>query len=471
MKKFLALKASAGSGKTFALTVRYISLLLKGATPSSILALTFTNKAANEMGERVFKTLNNLGNDEIYLNEISKLSGFSKDEILNRKTSLVDIYLNSELSIYTIDKFVNKILREFCGYIGVSDDFAIQEDDIENLSYKFLQSLNLEQFEKLIDFSYYESKKFNSIFELFKILIEKNEKIETIDIDLKLISLQKELALNIAFKLKEHILNCPKASDSAKKAVDFESFDELLNKGKTWLTKDFSSDSRDFKKCSNEYFEENFQKLKVEITNYYKLRSAYSLSSLYELYTLFRDFKKGYNKNKNYFTFTDISNFVYELLSSKIDKEFLYFRLDSKYNHILIDEFQDTSLLQFNILKPLIEEVISGSQESFKTFFYVGDTKQSIYRFRGGKRELFDYVSSKYNQIEVEPLNTNYRSSKNIVEFVNSSFSSLANYEYFNQQSIIENGYVEIINDEQLKEEETLNKAIQDNLSNIQIVE
>ncbi len=454
MKKFLALKASAGSGKTFALTVRYISLLLKGATPSSILALTFTNKAANEMGERVFKTLNNLGNDEIYLNEISKLSGFSKDEILNRKTLLVDIYLNSELSIYTIDKFVNKILREFCGYIGVSDDFAIQEDDIENLSYKFLQSLNLEQFEKLIDFSYYESKKFNSIFELFKILIEKNEKIETIDIDLKLISLQKELALNIAFKLKEHILNCPQASDSAKKAVDFESFDELLNKGKTWLTKDFSSDSRDFKKCSNEYFEENFQKLKVEITNYYKLRSAYSLSSLYELYTLFRDFKKGYNKNKNYFTFTDISNFVYELLSSKIDKEFLYFRLDSKYNHILIDEFQDTSLLQFNILKPLIEEVISGSQESFKTFFYVGDTKQSIYRFRGGKRELFDYVSSKYNQIEVEPLNTNYRSSKNIVEFVNSSFSSLANYEYFNQQSIIENGYVEIINDEQLKEEE-----------------
>lgn len=450
MKKFLALKASAGSGKTFALTVRYISLLLKGANPSSILALTFTNKAANEMSERVFKTLNNLGNDAIYLSEISKLSGFSENQILEKKEYLVNLYLNSELSIYTIDKFVNKILREFCGYIGVSDDFAILEDDIENLSYKFLQSLNLEEFEKLIDFSYHESKKFNSIFDLFQILIEKNEKIETMNIDLKLISLQKELALEIAFKLKEHILNCDKASDSAKKAVDFESFDELLDKGKTWLTKNVSTDSRDFKKCSNDYFEENFQKLRVEIRNYYKLRSTYSLSSLYELYLLFKDFKKRYNQNKNYFTFNDISNFVYELLTSKIDKEFLYFRLDSKYNHILIDEFQDTSLLQFKILKPLIEEVISGSQESFKTFFYVGDIKQSIYRFRGGKRELFDFVSSNYNQIEVEQLNTNYRSAKNIVEFVNKAFLSLPNYDYFEQESVIENGYVEVLNDDEL---------------------
>ena len=59
MKKYLALKASAGSGKTFALTVRYISLLLLGAKPNEILTLTFTNKAANEMSERIYKTLLN----------------------------------------------------------------------------------------------------------------------------------------------------------------------------------------------------------------------------------------------------------------------------------------------------------------------------------------------------------------------------------------------------------------------------
>ena len=64
MKKYLALKASAGSGKTFALTVRYITLLLLGAKPNEILTLTFTNKAANEMSERIYKTLLTLGDDE-----------------------------------------------------------------------------------------------------------------------------------------------------------------------------------------------------------------------------------------------------------------------------------------------------------------------------------------------------------------------------------------------------------------------
>ncbi|WP_298749838.1 RecB-like helicase [uncultured Arcobacter sp.] len=454
MKEYLALKASAGSGKTFALTVRYISLLLKGANPTEILALTFTNKAAKEMSERVFKTLKNLGNDEIYLEQISKVSELSNEQILNKKDNLINLYLNSELSIYTIDKFINKILREFSGYIGVDDDFSIKQDNVENLQYKFLQSLGLENFDKLITFSYYESKKFNSIFDIFQNLNEKNEEFKVVNIEEKLIPLQKNLALEIAIKLKNHIISCEGASNASLKAVDFNNFEELLERGKTWLTKDVASDSRDFKKWVNEEFEKNFQELKIEISNYYKLRSAYSLSSLYELYNLFKDFKKSYNKNKNYFTFNDISNYVYELLSSKIDKDFLYFRLDSKYNHILIDEFQDTSLLQYKILEPLIEETLSGNSEKFKSFFYVGDTKQSIYRFRGGKRELFDFVSKKHNQIETEILNTNFRSAKNIVEFVNRAFLNLNNYEYYEQLSNIENGYVEVINDESLKEDE-----------------
>ena len=452
MKKYLALKASAGSGKTFALTVRYISLLLLGAKPNEILTLTFTNKAANEMSERIYKTLLTLGDDEAYINAIINQSNLSKEEILGKKAYLIKSFTNATLSIFTIDKFINKILREFCGYVGISDDFEIKEDDIEALSLKFLESLDSKQFETLIDFSHYEKKKFNSLFELFKNLLEKNEKVDILNIDATLIDFQKENVMTHAFKIKEAILNCSVASNSAQKAVDFEKFDDLF--GRTWLEKDTLADYSYFKKCANETLESYFSSLKDEIGIYYKLRAGYSLSKLFELYLMFKDFKFNFNKNKNYLEFNDISNLVYELLSTKIDKEFLYFRLDSTYSHMLIDEFQDTSLLQYKILEPLISEIMSGDTTKFKTFFYVGDTKQSIYRFRGGKRELFDYVAKTNPQLEVEVLNTNYRSCENIISYVNSLFLNLPNYEYFEQESISKDGYVEVVVDNALEEDD-----------------
>ncbi|WP_323668344.1 RecB-like helicase [Aliarcobacter butzleri] len=452
MKNYLALKASAGSGKTFALTVRYICLLLLGAKPNEILTLTFTNKAANEMSERIYKTLLTLGDDEAYLNAIENEVNLSKEEILGKKNILIKQFSNANLSIFTIDKFVNKILREFCGYIGISDDFEIKNDDIEKLSYEFLKSLNEKDFQTLIDLSFYEKKKFNSIFELFKTILEKNEDIEVINIDASLIELQKENILKEAFKIKESILSCANASNSAKNAVDFETFEDLF--GRTWLEKENFEDYSYFKKCANESNKSDFFNLKEELSIYYKIRTGFSLNKIFEVYLKFKDFKFEFNKNKNYLEFNDISNLVYDLLSTKIDKDFLYFRLDSNYSHILIDEFQDTSLLQYKILEPLIDEILSGDVTKFKTFFYVGDTKQSIYRFRGGKRELFDYVANTNKILEVEVLNTNYRSCENVINFVNELFLNLPNYEYFKQESVRTNGYVEVVVDATFEEDE-----------------
>ncbi|MCT7552409.1 RecB-like helicase [Aliarcobacter butzleri] len=452
MKNYLALKASAGSGKTFALTVRYICLLLLGAKPNEILTLTFTNKAANEMSERIYKTLLTLGDDEAYLNAIENEVNLSKQEILGKKNILIKQFSNANLSIFTIDKFVNKILREFCGYIGISDDFEIKNDDIEKLSYEFLKSLNEKDFQTLIDLSFYEKKKFNSIFELFKTILEKNEDIEVINIDASLIELQKENILKEAFKIKESILSCANASNSAKNAVDFETFEDLF--GRTWLEKENFEDYSYFKKCANESNKNDFFKLKEELSIYYKIRAGFSLNKIFEVYLKFKNFKFEFNKNKNYLEFNDISNLVYDLLSTKIDKDFLYFRLDSNYSHILIDEFQDTSLLQYKILEPLIDEILSGDVTKFKTFFYVGDTKQSIYRFRGGKRELFDYVANTNKILEVEVLNTNYRSCENVINFVNELFLNLPNYEYFKQESVRTNGYVEVVVDATFEEDE-----------------
>ena len=144
---------------------------------------------------------------------------------------------------------------------------------------------------------------------------------------------------------------------------------------------------------------------------------------------------------------TDIANLTYKLLSTTLNgqTDFLYFRLDAKYNHILIDEFQDTSLLQYKILKPLIDEVFNGIGTSYKTFFYVGDIKQSIYRFRGGKSDLFDYLSSNYDNLKVENLTRNYRSSSNIVKFVNDVFMPLPNFDMVEQSWNKEGGLVEVI--------------------------
>jgi len=450
MERYLALKASAGSGKTFALTIRYISLLLKGANVSEILTLTFTNKAALEMNQRIYKTLQTLGNDEAYLEQLVKVSGFSKEYILGKKAFLIKSFSNSTICIFTIDKFVNKILREFCGYIGISDDFEIKEDDIELLSYKFLQSLDENSFNDLVEFSNYERKKFNLIFELFKSLIQKNENINLVNIDNSLINLQKKSVLEQAFKIKNHILSCDEASPSAIKAVDFTNFEELF--AKSWISKNSLFDYSYFKKCANDLINQEFLKLKDEFKNYYKIRANYSLNKIFKLYLEFKEFKLNFNKTKNYFEFNDISNLVYELLNQKINKDFLYFRLDSTYQHILIDEFQDTSILQYKILKPLIDETLSGDQTKFKTFFYVGDPKQSIYRFRGGKRELFDFVLKTNPIIKLEHLNTNYRSCKNIIDFVNNIFLNLQNYDYAKQESITKDGFVQVIEDEKLQE-------------------
>lgn len=449
MEKYLALKASAGSGKTFALTVRYITLLLLGAKPNEILTLTFTNKAAAEMSQRVLNTLQTLGDDKSYLGEISRVSNLSEDEILSKKKSLLNLFSNSSLSIYTIDKFVNKILKEFGGYAGISDDFEILSDDEELLGYHFLNSLDESSFKDLVDFSLYEGKKFNSLFTLFKSLIEKNEEFNTLEIDAYLIDLLKDEILKCAFKIKEHFLNCSEASNSAIKAVDFTNFEELFLK--TWIQKDSLFDYSYFKKCANETINNEFLNLKELFFKYYKVRASYSLSKIFKLFNKFKEFKFEFNKRKNYYEFNDISNIVYMLLNSKIDRDFLYFRLDSNYNHILIDEFQDTSILQYKILKPLIEEIISGSSDKFKTFFYVGDPKQSIYRFRGGNKELFDYVLQQNSQIALNSLNTNYRSNKVVVDFVNSVFTKLDNFDYEVQNSIKDGGFVEVIEDDSLE--------------------
>ncbi|HHS93359.1 MAG TPA: RecB-like helicase, partial [Campylobacterales bacterium] len=125
----LAYSASAGSGKTFTLSVRYLSLLFMGEDASTILAATFTNKAAAEMKERVIKLLTQLEEKEDELKEIVKQTGFSKEELLAKQPEVLANFLASSNFIVTLDSFFTAILRSASLYIDIEPDFVTKEID------------------------------------------------------------------------------------------------------------------------------------------------------------------------------------------------------------------------------------------------------------------------------------------------------------------------------------------------------
>ncbi|MBT0606364.1 UvrD-helicase domain-containing protein, partial [Campylobacter lari] len=149
---FLALEASAGSGKTFALSVRFVALVLMGAKINEILALTFTNKTANEMKERIFKTflefdmLEN-GQNKAECNELMKMLDKSKEELIALKEKYKDEFLRSKLNIYTFDSFFSQIIRSFALNLDLMSDFIITE---ESDNYKnFIAKLSEEELQAL----------------------------------------------------------------------------------------------------------------------------------------------------------------------------------------------------------------------------------------------------------------------------------------------------------------------------------
>jgi exodeoxyribonuclease V beta subunit len=191
--------------------------------------------------------------------------------------------------------------------------------------------------------------------------------------------------------------------------------------------------------------------LKQELALWAKAKESVVLQSLFKIYDYYRNATITNAKTSGILSFDDLGYFTYRLLHESISKEFLYFKIDSKFKHILLDEFQDTSTLQFLLLKPLIDEIFSGyGQSEFKSFFYVGDTKQSLYRFRGGVEELFDKVAENYD-VKIEQMDTNYRSSKNVVEQVNHWFETvMADYVPQKCKEGASQGYVKVFDSEAL---------------------
>lgn len=448
----LAYEASAGSGKTFMLVVRYLSLLFKGASANKILALTFTNKAANEMQERVVLTLEEL-ESRGELGEIAKVTGFSREYLLQERKRVLEEFLNSNTKIMTIDKFFTQILRKFSLYASLMPDFTTMSSQHElKLLSRFLKEVSVAgKKETLINLSLQSNKRLESIFNLLDEFYTKQKELSHLKFTKEDTYKYENEAMIYLAELRELVESCDSASATVKKAVIAESFDELS--AKTWIGRE-SLDYRTFSKCYIPAMDELLVKIQAVIKNQNQAKEQNFFYALNELVEVYVKSKEALYHDDSELSFNDVTVLVYYLLKERVDSEFLYFRLDSVIEHMLLDEFQDTSILQYEILKPLIDEILSGvGATEDGSFFFVGDVKQSIYRFRGGVSALFGAVKEECNT-EVEQLLTNYRSQREVIEFVNNVFKQrINNYSPQKVREDAQNGYVEVISSDELLDE------------------
>ncbi len=433
-RQCMALKASAGSGKTFALSVRFLALLFKGANPSEILTLTFTKKATAEMKERILDYLKILQKENLedekekeksqnILKELEEKYRLDPSFVQNSAQKIYQRFLNAEIRISTIDAFFQSILRKFCWFVGLSANFEVNEDTKvhqQQLNEGFLSALNGEQLEELSVFIAqclsYDNYTSDSILERLRFL---KNKLYLFDLNKKEPAFDEEGFLEKLRSLNQQIQSIETASDKAKTAIKCDDFRGFLNSSLTWLEK--KSEYRHFKKLKDEIptLESECEEIENDLKRYYEARET-------AIFKKFPKFIQLYDKATSKIQALDfdaIKDKVHALLDGyeELPAEFFYFRLDSKIAHILIDEFQDTSLNDYKILAPFIDEIKAGIGQAKwqRSVFFVGDVKQSIYAFRGSFSSLFESVAKDFYH---DNLQFNHRSSPLIINYVNTIF-------------------------------------------------
>ncbi|WP_367684518.1 RecB-like helicase [Helicobacter pylori] len=431
-RQCMALKASAGSGKTFALSVRFLALLFKGANPSEILTLTFTKKATAEMKERILDYLKILQQENLesekeksqnILKELEEKYHLKPDLVRNSAQKIYQRFLNAEIRISTIDAFFQSILRKFCWFVGLSANFEVNEDTKihqQQLNEGFLSALNGEQLEELSVFIAqclsYDNYTSDSILGRLRFL---KNKLYLFDPNKKEPAFDEEGFLEKLRSLNQQIQSIETASDRAKIAIKCDDFRGFLNSSLTWLEK--KSEYIYFKKLKDEIptLESECEEIENDLKCYYEARE----SALFKKFPKFIQLYDNATSKIQALDFDAIKDKVHALLNGyeELPAEFFYFRLDSKIAHILIDEFQDTSLNDYKILAPFIDEIKAGIGQAkwHRSVFFVGDVKQSIYAFRGSFSSLFESVAKDFYH---DNLQFNHRSAPLIINYVNTIF-------------------------------------------------
>ena len=468
-KRNLMIVANAGSGKTHCLVTRCIQLLQRDAKPEEILALTFTRAAAAEFLQKLFDRLSKAATDPKELENLRKDLGRDCKPIdAEGCTKLLRSLVQAlpRLSMGTLDQYFGRIVRAFPFELGLSKEVELLDDaDKEENQRRTLERLFAEATEK------------KGLDEFIETLREQSRN-RADQSALKAIS-------RAAASLQEKFIETPEArpwgdtkaiwpkgsalidaDDVAIASAKFAAAVQETNRGlsqdaKTtiegWLqlanehrppkrmskplvafVKKLTDEGLGTGKSDTPYIAISREKLLLHpamlaardnlFRSIAKLELLSKLTSSKALHALLKDYEEIYKRSvrlAGQLTFTDLATLL-ALHQKKIDHSHIEYRLDGRYNHWLLDEFQDTSRLQWRIMQPLADNVVC--EDDGRSFFYVGDTKQAIYGWRGGDFELFEQVHDNFRdkrgvEIEKERLPQSWRSDENIVKVINAVFA------------------------------------------------
>ncbi len=458
----IQVKASAGSGKTYALSRRYIEILTKlvkhnpvgkkeknrscrtdesgGNGLESVLAITFTNKAAAEMKERILYLLKRIA----FLDNPDKLSGFDFLDSNTATELLSAILLDfSDFQVKTIDSFMNNILKAFSVDAGLFPDFKLEfdADDVFALAIETMFDTRPDLIPQLKGMltavlALHTQSGFDPR-RLTEKLLTKLKKFEN-EIDFNRLSHVQQFDADSALKtLKEHGIALIQDMEKLGKGIfNGRSFApkrhlqqiDRSNKFPDWMT-----DGRRLDKLKNKKAEEMaLDALQEKLDTFHLLYREYLISTAVEAFRApvqvfreYRELERQFLKELNSFEIDKMALVIHRLLS-EAGAPVAFCRLGEQYSHYLVDEFQDTSRNQWNAMVPLVENSLSKGG----SLFFVGDTKQAIYGWRGGDYKLFNEIQDQEGiqrpvggNFEARFLKTNHRSAKEIIEFNNGLFS------------------------------------------------
>ena len=489
MKNRLILKASAGTGKTYRLSLEYVASLCCGNDFKDILVMTFTKKATAEIKDRILKFLKQLKENGEEAKELRENILKLYPEIDFNQSKIEKIYEEvvqnrDKLRIYTIDAFTNLIFKKaIAPYLKIYSYEIIDEEENKKTIFKILDKLFTikEDFAKFKEFLKDNTERdIDNYIDLIDKLLSHRWKIIVLGdkLNIKREPFQVKSNFNIMENLLEIVGSVaiekkePTEAFIAKRAKSYFLLESELEKEKFLLDK-FKEllegniwDGRKITKKNKRVDDLNYlqEELRLNLAKTlfnekiipYEEKLLQVINRIYEIYDEIK-FKE------QRFTFSDISNYTFKYIRDKnlnfVDEngvtDDFFDIIDGKIKTIFIDEFQDTSILQWKILKDIIDKS--------ENVICVGDEKQSIYGWRGGEKNLFENLE-KIIGGEVENLNTCYRSEENVVRFYNKFFKTLSEkseesskkWEFLevNPKNQNQKGHIEILTKDLLEDEE-----------------